>query len=347
MATIQKRKNKDGSTSYVAWVRIKPFRPVSKSFRQRKAAAEWADDLERELRAQREHGGVRADVATLTVRDLAQAFLEDPDVQALRSYETLELRLAWWVNHYGGERALGLNVLKLREARDKLRPGREPATVNRYLAAMRSCWNWGRAAGLIPHNNLWPRRLMLTERNTRQRYLTDAELDRLLEAAQVSPVMNAAIVVSLACGLRQGELLRLRWADVDFEKQRLRIMVTKTDTPRSVYLPSAAVAAIKALKRGSVVSTRHVFLNDDGEPLDRYQLDWKWQGIRKAARLADFRWHDLRHSCASFLAQQGASLLEIGTVLGHSSPSVTRRYAHLVAGAPVTGHSALDAKLKR
>jgi site-specific recombinase XerD len=67
--------------------------------------------------------------------------------------------------------------------------------------------------------------------------------------------------------------------------------------------------------------------------------------VRPAAGLKDFRWHDLRHSCASFLAASGASLVEIGSVLGHRSPSVTARYAHLVAGKPVTGHAKLDEKL--
>ena len=54
----------------------------------------------------------------------------------------------------------------------------------------------------------------------------------------------------------------------------------------------------------------------------------------------------LRHTCASYLAQNGANLLEIGSVLGHKSPSVTQRYAHLIEGAPVTGHTKLDDKLR-
>jgi site-specific recombinase XerD len=68
--------------------------------------------------------------------------------------------------------------------------------------------------------------------------------------------------------------------------------------------------------------------------------------VRAAAGLVDFRWHDLRHSCASFLAQNGASLVEIGSVLGHSSPSVTAKYAHMVAGRPITGADKLAAKLQ-
>jgi site-specific recombinase XerD len=68
--------------------------------------------------------------------------------------------------------------------------------------------------------------------------------------------------------------------------------------------------------------------------------------VRAAAKPQDFKWHDLRHSCASFLAQNGANLLEIGSELGHKSVTATLRYAHLVDANPVTGHAGLEAKLK-
>ena len=71
-----------------------------------------------------------------------------------------------------------------------------------------------------------------------------------------------------------------------------------------------------------------------------------WKAVRSAAGLKDFRWHDLRHSCASYLAQNGSGLLEIGNVLGHKSPSVTARYSPLVEGAPLPAHAGLDKKLR-
>jgi site-specific recombinase XerD len=111
-------------------------------------------------------------------------------------------------------------------------------------------------------------------------------------------------------------------------------------------LPSVAVEALKALRKGKVVSATHVFLLGD-EPFEKSMLETRWKTIRKDAGLQDFRWHDLRHSCASFLAQKGATLLEIGSVLGHKSPSVTQRYSHLVQGALVKGHAKLDAKLRK
>jgi integrase len=346
MATIRKRKTATGKISYLAQVRIKPFKPTSKTFSTQADAKAWSKKLEQDLRNQKKQGDVSHDLTRFTVNQLIDEFLADPDTKKLRYHDTLSILLAWWVNHCGKTRILELNVTKLREARKKLQKGRTPATVNRYLSALRSCWNWGRAAGLVPQEKRWPTRLLLKEDNERRRYLSDKELTRLLEAAAHSPTMNAAIVLSVACGLRQGELLNLKWQDIDLDGQRLRIMQTKTDKPRTVYVPASAVDALRALKRESLVSTKAVFLGQGDEPLNRGTIRIRWLPIRDAAGLRDFRWHDLRHSCASFLAQNGATLLEIGAVLGHRSTSATRRYAHLVEGAPVTAHAALDKKLQ-
>lgn len=248
---------------------------------------------------------------------------------------------------YGPVPVLDLSVLVLREARGKLFPGRAPATVNRHLAALRAVWNWGRAAGLVPSERTWPTNLMLPEPKGRTRYLCDAEPKSVLaEARARGPTEHAMVIVSLATGVRQSELLRLTWADIDFESARARVLLSKNGESRAVHLPTVAIEALKALRRQEIVSTTRCFIDSDGEPYRQDTIHHWWNVVRNRAGLTDFRWHDLRHSCASFLAQKGATLLEVGSVLGHKSPSVTMRYAHLVQGAPVTGHSALDEKLR-
>jgi integrase len=345
MASYQKRKNGDGTTSVIAWVRIKPFKPASKASPTLAEARSWATALEAELRKQREHGQARKDLTSLTIKGLTEEFLADPDTKQLKYYPDLQLLLGWWVNHCGADKALSFGTLKLREARDLLRNGRQPATVNRYLSAMRSCWNWARAAGLVPQEKSWPTRLLLTEPRERVRFLSDTELAAVLrEAEKQSPAMHAAVVTSLATGLRQGELLRLEWKDVDFDKATVTVLVSKSTKRRSVHLPVPAIAALKLLRK-SVVGPKRVFVQEDGQPWDKFFINYRWQLVRAAAGLTDFRWHDLRHSCASFLAQNGATLVEIGSVLGHSSPSITSKYSHLVQGKPVTGADKLAEKL--
>jgi integrase len=348
-------RNADGSISYVPQVRLKGFKPVSRSFcsadyetatAAHAAAVRWRDELTAELQKQRQEGAPRPDITTLTLGDLTREYLADPVTQGLRYQKELERNLEWWKLNYGTTKALEFGVVQLREARSRLMPGRQPATVVRILASMRSCWNWSRAAGLLPKDKVWPPRLMLREPDARTRYLSDAELAALLKAAKASSaVLFAAIVVSIACGMRKGELLRLEWNDIDFDRSRVQLLITKNGSARSVHLPAMAAAALKDLKAAPVVSATHAFLAPNGKPLSWQTLDKMWRVVRTAARLQDFRWHDLRHSCASILAQSGASLLEIGSVLGHRSANVTLKYSHLVQGAPVTGHAALNEKL--
>lgn len=150
MPSISKRHLSDGSLAWLAQVRIRPFKPAAKAFPDLKSAKAWAGELEQTLKAQRKRGAVREDLGSLTLGTLVVEFLKDPETQALNYFDDLHRLTCWWVNHYGAVRVLGFNVLTLREAREKLRRGRANSTANRYLSAMRSAWNWARAAGLIP-----------------------------------------------------------------------------------------------------------------------------------------------------------------------------------------------------
>jgi integrase len=339
---------------FLAIIRLKGFDPAMKMHLTADEAIAWAAATRKELTTQRTRGVARRDVARLTVGELIREYLADPKVKGLRSFETYHDRLDWWIPAYGATKVLDFGVLAIREARAKLasrdtRLGDKklaPATVNRYLAAMRRVWSWGRNAGLVPTDRAWPTDLMLSEPRGRTRYLSDVELKALLEAARKRGVTEyAMLIVSLATGVRQGELLRLTWADVDFERGTARILLTKNDESRPVHLSAAAISALKAVKKLPVVGAR-CFIDPHGEPYTKDTLAYWWNVVRNEVGITNFRWHDLRHTCASILAQNRSTLLEIGSVLGHKSPSVTMRYAHLVAGAPVTGHAALDEKLR-
>jgi integrase len=348
MATITRRKNADGSTSYVAQVRIRPFNPTAKAFSEKKTALAWAEELEETLRKQRTRAAVRPNVGSLTFAQLATEYLADPETTRKKYFDDLHRQLTWWTEHYGNVRALEFSVIVIREARATLRRSHEPATCNRYLSAARSCLNWGRGAGLLPVEAVWPPRCMFTEAKHREKYLTDKELAALLKEARAhSPLMLAAVAVAVGSGCRQGEMLRLRWADVDLDEQQLTFHITNGDEPRRVHLPKASCDALAALKEGKVapLPSRAVFVNADGEPLENYELLNRWKHVRKAAQLTGLRWHDLRHSTASFLIQNGATLAEVGHALGHRNVATTARYAHLIKGRAVTGADKLNEKL--
>ena len=359
MPTITEHRNGDRTRSFTAQVRIKPFRPSSKTFHERdygtrkeaeRAAGSWATDLEKTLREQKVRRGVHKDLASSKLEDLAREYLKDPKTRALATYDERQRQLAWWLNRYGSARALEFpSPVLLREAREVLLEKFEAGTANRYMAAARALVNFGRSAGLLPPSTVWPPGLMLTEPGPRERYLDDAELDRALTAARAdSPLMYAAVTFAIGVGCRQSEQLRVRWSDIDEATGTVAIRVTKTNTSRRAHMPPAVAAALKVLRSGKVrpLPSRPVFVDAAGDPLPAYTLIDRWEKIRTTAGLPDVRWHDLRHANASFLIQGGATLAEVAHQLGHLNVATAKRYAHLVPGAKPTGADKLNEKLR-
>lgn len=145
----------------------------------------------------------------------------------------------------------------------------------------------------------------------------------------------AAIELLLLTGCRLGEVLNLRWSQVDFERRFLLLADSKTGA-KTVYLSEAALRLIRDIERRE--ESPYLFPGKGAsEPLRTIRKPW--EHICKAARLDNLRLHDLRHSFASVGAASGLSLPMIGALLGHSQPNTTARYAHLAA-SPL--HQAVD-----
>jgi integrase len=347
---VTKRRNQDGSTSWMGHVNVRPFKRIAKAFADRKTALAWVQDQEKVFKAERDRGGVRADLTTLTFAQLVKEYLKDPKTKGLASRDEYNNQLTWWTDRHGSVRAMEFGPLVVRAARDELLKTRSVGTVNRYLAVARICINFGRSAALLPSSCVWPPGLMLTEPRGRERFLTDAELARVLEQARAfSPLMFGAVMFAIGVGCRQSEQLRVKWGDIDADHGTVMIRPTKVrNTDRQAHIPPAVIEALKGLHGANVVPlpTRHVFAHDDGTPLENYELIDRWQKVRKAAGVEDVRWHDLRHASASFLIQNGASLAEVAHQLGHLNVATSKRYAHLVPGAKPTGADKLNEKLR-
>lgn len=134
------------------------------------------------------------------------------------------------------------------------------------------------------------------------------------------------IKLLLYTGARKREILDARWENVDLKKRTLLVPLSKSGKPRRVTLSDAAVALLRSLPRTR--SVPWVFFNPKtGKP--PVSIFSAWDSIRKSVGLKDVRLHDLRHSFASFLVNNGRSLYEVQKLLGHHDPKVTMRYAHL------------------
>ena len=156
------------------------------------------------------------------------------------------------------------------------------------------------------------------------RFLRSDEATRLLAACRKSRngVLADLVEFAMFTGVRRGEALSLTWDRVDRSRGVVLLTETKSGRPREVQLSANADAALA--RRWAPNAAGLVFGSRNWNSFRQ-----AWVAAVKAAGIAKFRFHDLRHTTASWLAQQGRSLREVKELLGHSDIQITMRYAHL------------------
>jgi integrase len=209
-----------------------------------------------------------------------------------------------------------------------------PYQANRALGVLCRMMNIAEEWGLRPDGSNPCRHVKKYRELKRERYLKNAELQRLgavLTDAQASgsesPFVIAAIGLLVLTGARLTEILTLKWEHVDLNCQVLRLPDSKTGA-KAIYLNDPAIKLLRAMPR--VEGNPHVIV---GKKAGARLIDLQkpWRRIRAVASLDDVRIHDLRHSFASIAAGAGMSLPMIGKLLGHTQAATTQRYAHLAA----------------
>jgi integrase len=160
------------------------------------------------------------------------------------------------------------------------------------------------------------------------RYLDEDERVRLLAVCRIAPWSRLYLMVLMAIttGARRGELLALIWRDLDLERRQAYVRTSKNGEPRVLVLVAPVLAEIARIR--SRRPEDFVFASDK-RPGRAMRIERAFREACVQAKIEDFRFHDLRHCCASYLAQNGASLLEIAETLGHKQLQMVRRYAHL------------------
>jgi integrase len=321
MSTIVARRGK-----YQAQVRLARRPAMFRTFPTKRAAERWAREVEAQL-------AIGADAATVTLAQAIETYLA---TAAGRKLDGHEVRiLTWWSRRLGRKRLSELRRADFYAARDAMRGVRgndlEPATRNRRVALVAAALTHAMRLDWITHN---PARIeRLTEDNLVERLLTPAEIERLLRACRGStePSLYPMVLVAMSSGARAGELKRLVWRDVDLEAGVAGLLKTKSGRRRPIPIRGAALDELRRIRRSVDDETapgQHVFVARNGRvPFDYSRA---WHAARAATGLLDVRFHDLRHLVASTLAEHGTSTRELMALLGHSNPSTTARYAHLV-----------------
>jgi len=335
MATIQERTDKNGKTKYRALIRMKGYPPQSATFDRKTDARKWIQDTESAIRDGRHFKTTEAKKHTLA--QLIDRYIEDvlPHKGEV-TRKGQQYQLLWWKDQIGYILLSDLTPALIGQQRDKLLKTetpqgkkRSPASVNRYLAPLSHALNiavkeWG-----------WlddsPMRKVSKYKESQGvvRFLDDAERKRLLEACKESscPALYTIVVLALSTGARKNEIMGLRWKDVDLNTGVIRLTKTKNKECRVLPLRGHAWDLIRDLSKLRRLDTDLLFPGSN--PASPVEINKPWYAALEAAHIENFRFHDLRHSAASYLAMNGATLAEIADVFGHKTLQMVKRYAHL------------------
>jgi len=212
-----------------------------------------------------------------------------------------------------------------RESPTKRGTARQPATVNRELAVLSKVFTLAVEAGAAT-NNPCLRVKKLRQDNARTRYLSEEEEGRLMSALGTRPHLRPVVVLALNTGMRRGEILALKWEQVDLSRGVITVINTKSARDRMVPINARARAEFEAL-RSLPKLNEYVFRS----PRTGGRLKWikrAWGAACREAGLAGFRFHDLRHTAATRMGDTGADPFTIAEILGHADLRMTKRYTH-------------------
>lgn len=328
MASIRERKTGQGEVRYQALVRLKGFPPQTATFNRITDAKRWVLQTESAIREGRHFKTTEAKKRTLT--ELIDRYIRDVLPSKPKSMNAQGRQLLWWKQELGCRALADVTPPLLAEARDKLHQGRQPATVVRYMAALSHAftvatneWEW------LDDNPMRKVRKPKEPRG-RVRFLNDEERVALLAACKNSEChqLYPVVILALSTGMRQMEIMNLTWTDIDLNRGCITLHETKNGERRAVPLVSHAKEVIQELSKLRRLDTKLVFYSDI-KPSTPVFIRTPWGKALKEANVDDFKFHDLRHTAASYLAMNGASLVEIADILGHKTLQMVKRYAHL------------------
>ena len=341
MAYIEKRTSSNGKTTYRVQIRVKGRPQEAASFDRLTDAKRWGTQTEAAIRESRYFHSTAGKGKTLA--EAVDRYSRDilPD---LKDQNSRRVHLKWWRGKIGATAISDITPALLTECRDTLKATpyksgktekpRSDATVNRYLASLSPVmkaasddWEW------ITDNPCRKVRRGKESRG-RTRFLSTDERNRLLAAcdqATDTPELKTLVLLAITTGGRRGELSGLRWRDVDLKRNRVIFVDTKNGETRAAPLAGPALNAMQEwAKVRPLDSTAPVFPGrtdkTKNKPLDFQRA---WMTALKRAELSDFRFHDLRHTAASYLAMNGAGIREIADILGHKTLAMVQRYSHL------------------
>ena len=343
MATIRERRDSKGNLTYHAQVRIKGYPTQTKSFKRKTDAKIWANKIETEIRTGMSVPRPQSNQHTLA--DLIDRYCNNEVYDRKSDINKIKMHLEWWKAELGAYYLEKITPIMIAEARTKLasenkkapRRGkkaietnekRSNATVNRYMASLSIVLSMAvKEYGWLDSNPAFnvSRR---TESKGRVRYLTEMEISKLLKGClKKSKDLFVCVMIALSTGGRYSEIRFLKRKNIDFKHNKIIYEETKNGETRGVPMSPELKDVLKDYLKVRRIDSDYIFMGADGVHL--LDLRFGFYEVIKDLHIEDFHFHDLRHTAASHLAMNGASLLEIATILGHKTLQMVQRYSHL------------------
>lgn len=364
MATIIERMTKDGKPRYTVQIRLKGTKPITKTFATKTAAKSYIQAMESDIRRGAHIPAQEAQRRTLSEAIDRYIVAVLPTKKESTAYGQ-RIQLSYWKERIGHLTLSSISAAIIADERDLLLQGetsrkvsgkldrkrkskgkeatedevsktRTPATVVRYLAALSHCLSYTqKELGWLSDN---PMRNVSKPREPRGRVriLSDEERTRLLAACRESknPHLHDIVILLLSTAARRNEIVHLKWKHVDFARRVIVLDETKNGERRVIPIRGEAERILTTRTKIRRLDTPFVFpapfrRGQEPRPIN-IQSAWDWSLER--AQIDDFRMHDLRHSAASHLAMNGATLAELAEVLGHKTLQMVKRYSHFTEG---------------
>jgi len=254
----------------------------------------------------------------------AREFIKIYSKQNKKSWERDEFSLISLKPFFKGKTIQDIGPEFVERYKAKRKTEVSPATVNRDLAFLKTMFKkaveWGRLES-SPVTNV----KKFKEPNSKERTLNASEMARLIDAA--TNHLEPILIIALNTGMRRGEILSLKWENVNLSKRCIHIEDSKSGRSRDVPMNGLVVEAMSSIRQDSV----YVFYNPTtGEPIKDIKTAFKT--ACKKAEIKGLRFHDLRHTAATRMVEAGVDLVTVSKILGHSSIQMTMRYAHPTPG---------------
>lgn len=328
MASLRYRNDK-----WQVQVRRYGHTPQAKSFQSKADAQRWARHTEAEL----DRTLIPNDHRVLNTLTIAELFARYRDTQTRRKRGHVEenKRIEVFLRYDWCRLTLGrVSATVFTKHRDLRLKQVKANTVIRELGLLHSIFetarrDWGYTSLANPIAGM--RKPKAPE--GRDRRLIAGELDALTTACDTAriPWLLPGIKLAIETGMRRGELLNIKWSDINFKTGVLHVPITKTDRARNVPLTNVAVSVLAELRSKTPRDADAVF------PVSANAFRLAWERCRRRAikgghsNLKELRFHDLRHEAVSRFFELGLNAAEVATISGHKDLRMLFRYTHLRA----------------